>query len=428
VTILVNLNSYSITDVGMKRDHNEDFHLLNDEIGFYVVCDGMGGYAAGEVASQLVAKTLNQFFIKNKKFIEKFEQEQNRSNTHNIKTMIRAGVSLAVKNVLAHVEKDPSKKGMGTTMAMTLFIQDHVFIAHIGDSRVYLHRKGEVHQLTEDHSLVNEYVRQGILSREEAQKHPQANVITRAIGPQEVVEPDIVVMEIMKDDSFVICSDGLAGYMQDDELKQTIESNDLKVAPKKLIDLANSKGGKDNITAVLLHVYDKVETEEAIKEESSVDKKVLILKKIPLFKSLTYLQILKTLEIIRVRQCKKGEDIIVENDIGDEMFIILSGEVEVYKDKQIVNILVKGQFFGEMSLIDNARRSATIRANGKCTLMVIKRDALYGLLASDNRISTKLFWAFLQNLNQRLRRVDEDVYGLKVDPAPPLTNLPFLND
>ncbi|MBK24913.1 MAG: protein phosphatase [Halobacteriovorax sp.] len=398
-----------LTDVGRKRDHNEDFLTMKPDLGLYIVCDGMGGHAAGEVASEMTATVISKVVQKNFSHVIDFMAEPNKANRERVKRLLEAAVQRACKDVFEAQENDPSKKGMGTTVVLALVVEEGVFVAHVGDSRCYLYRQGQTHQITEDHSLVNEYVKQGLMSREEAQKHPQANLITRGVGLQPTVQVDTLYSEVMDGDLFLLCSDGLSEYMKDSDYTKMAQTIPLEELAPNCIALANARGGKDNITALLMQMGDP--TIEA--KADNVAKKAEMLKKIPLFKNFDYQEITKLLEVIEVHKWGPGELILEENFLGEEMYIILTGKVEVIKGELKVAELKPGHFFGELSLIDKTPRSASIRSISETKMMVIHRKPLFSVLKKESRVAMKLFWGLLQTMSKRLRTTDEEVVRLK---------------
>lgn len=399
-----------LTDVGRKRDHNEDYMLINRDLNMAIVCDGMGGHAAGEVASKLTTEVINNHIVSNQLVINEFEQSPTKENAEKVKSLIQEAVVKACGEVWFEGKHDECKKGMGTTLVMMIAVDSHAFVAHVGDSRNYLYRQGEVHQITEDHSYVNEMVKQGLMTREQAEKSPHANIITRCIGQNEFVQVDILQVELLDGDRFLLCSDGLCGYMPDKAFAKIMESErEVPKLPKVFIDFANKKGGKDNITAIVLQVGE-------LGNQAQVDnivRKVQALKGIPMFKHFDYKEMNKTLEIIKSKDLESGETIITEGSTGEDMFIILDGNVQVHKGNIKMAKLGPGAYFGEMSLIDKVKRSATIKTITPCKVMIVERTPLFALLRKEPRIAMKLFWAFLQNMNRRLRQNDQELADLK---------------
>ena len=420
----MNVSHSALTNVGRKRKHNEDAFAVSEEINLYIVCDGMGGAEAGEVASEVTSNYLIKYITDKKTLLEEYQTSPNSENKNKIINILKTAVASASQTLWDMAQKDPAKRGMGTTLVLILLCGPDVFVAHVGDSRVYLWRQGEVHQLTEDHSLLNELVKAGQITPEEAATDPRSNVITRAIGPNDYVEADVLTMEIMSGDTFLLCSDGLCGYFDGIEVSKFFKKTDLEELTKGFIAFANLKGGKDNITSVVARVDDVA---RQTSENSRVDKKIAILLKIPLFKRLTYLQIVQMLEIITVKEFSPKQTVVEQNDLGHEMFILLTGEVVVIKEGKAITKLVRGQFFGEMSLLDQAPRSATICASQQTMCMIIKRSPLFDLFAREPRIAIKILWAFLQNFNRRLRTIDSKNFeSLTLPPLPSEEDLPFL--
>jgi PPM family protein phosphatase len=222
------------TDTGKKRRHNEDSFVVAPPL--FAVADGMGGAQAGEVASKLAAAAL----------------EDTDPGTMSGPEKITELIQEANRRVYERANADPTTSGMGTTMTVALVEGNKVTIGHVGDSRAYRIRNGELEQLTEDHSLVNELLKSGKLSRDEADMHPQRSVITRAVGTDPDVDVDAYVIEADVGDIFLLCSDGLSDMVSDEEILATVEKHpgDLDRVTKALVSAANRGGGEDNITVV----------------------------------------------------------------------------------------------------------------------------------------------------------------------------------
>lgn len=251
------ITSVGITDVGQKRQNNEDNFLINDEINLYVVADGMGGHVGGEFASQIAVTTIEEV-IQN----VEVDPEATRPDWAALgSTVAIAGeklkyaIRLAGKRIFDRTNDEPELRGMGTTTVAMLFDQNRVFLAHVGDSRAYLIRGTDVSQVTEDHSLVNEQIRLGLITREAARNHKLKNIITRSVGYQEDVEIDTLVRPVEKGDRFVLCSDGLSNLVEEPEILDVVGSAPSpETAAQRLIDLANERGGDDNITLIIAQV------------------------------------------------------------------------------------------------------------------------------------------------------------------------------
>ncbi len=233
---------------------NEDAYILDNDLGLYVVADGMGGHAAGEVASQEAVETVLGMVRRGYAHVEAFMTDgPTPDNVRAVQRLLESAIQAATYMVFAIAENDPDQKGMGTTVSALLLMETHAVLAQVGDSRIYLVREGGVYQLTEDHTLVAWQLKQGIISEAEAALSPHKNVITRAVGSRDYVQVDTHCIEVGPGDRFLLCSDGLHGYLQDDEIPPMLTLGP-DVAVTRLIDLANARGGRDNITAVVVEL------------------------------------------------------------------------------------------------------------------------------------------------------------------------------
>jgi protein phosphatase len=246
------LKSHGMTDVGRLRDHNEDSFVVQKETGLYVVCDGMGGHAGGEVASRIAVETIRDFVVNHQDGHWPFGREEEISSAGD---MLRNAALLANRRITERIEAEPWLARMGTTMVSALVESDGTtHVANVGDSRAYLWRDGSLRQLTSDHSWVNEQVQRGVLSRAEAEVHPLKNVITRALGARDTMAVDLVPERLQAGDRLLLCSDGLTGMVDDGEIAGILGSQD--ATPEEmcgqLVAAANAAGGEDNITVVII--------------------------------------------------------------------------------------------------------------------------------------------------------------------------------
>ncbi|MCB9736290.1 MAG: Stp1/IreP family PP2C-type Ser/Thr phosphatase [Deltaproteobacteria bacterium] len=247
------------THVGMKRDHNEDSLLLQPEQNLFVVADGMGGHSSGEVASKIAVDTLRTFFEDTSKDDEvtwPFKPDRNLGYDEN---RVAAGVKLANRNIYEAAQADARYKGMGTTCVGMLWVDECAVIGHVGDSRCYRIRGSEIAQLTEDHSLLNDYKKIQQLTPEEEAAFQYKNIIVRALGMKEAVVVDVDRQEPQEGDVLLLCSDGLSGEVPDDKILELVNKHreDLDAGVQALIQAACDNGGKDNVTVVLVKYLGK---------------------------------------------------------------------------------------------------------------------------------------------------------------------------
>jgi protein phosphatase len=245
--------SAGLTDVGRKRNHNEDSFLVDDEIGLFVVADGMGGHAGGGTASRIAVETIDaELRAARNQPVNPFKVDSNLQDSP-LPEILRSAVEKACQAIFRAAQDDPRLNGMGTTVISLLVRGNHALFAHVGDSRAYLVRGDLIQQVSEDHSLVNEQIKAGMITPEEARHSRYKNIITRSVGFEEEVQVDVMGLLCEQGDSFVLCSDGLANLVEDREIRETIGScTDLSDVPKKLIALANDRGGDDNITVIVV--------------------------------------------------------------------------------------------------------------------------------------------------------------------------------
>jgi serine/threonine protein phosphatase PrpC len=239
---------WSSTDVGLKRDHNEDSFLCSDEIGVYAVADGMGGHLGGERASRMAVE-----------IFEREMRERLRGATPvDLSAIVPKSMSdaarLASQAIYETALASPEHAGMGTTLTSLCFHGQSLTLCHVGDSRAYLVRDGRARQLTEDHSWIQEQVRAGLLSPGDALVSRFRNIITRSVGFEPAVTPDLFTMPVEAGDCYLICSDGLSNYFSVDEIGRILAGQFYSEAGRTLVEIANERGGDDNITCVIVYV------------------------------------------------------------------------------------------------------------------------------------------------------------------------------
>ncbi len=396
------IQSWAKTDVGKKRKLNEDAFLADSALGLFVVADGMGGHAAGEVASALAVQAVRSVVEEAKPLIEQFARSPTAETREQIAHLMEKAIHKACSEIYATATSDLGKRGMGTTCVALLAIGRKAVIGHVGDSRVYLFRQGRAHQLTEDHTIINEQLKRGLITREQAKEADNKNVITRAVGIQPSVAVDTLITDLLPGDLYMLCSDGLHGYLSEDELPVLLAQEPREKLADQLVDLANARGGKDNITAVAVSV-----TADDEEETTDVEGKTEVLRRIPLFQHMNYKELLAILGIARGRQFEKGQPIIKEGEMGDELFVLFRGSVAVLKNGLPIARLTSGGHFGEMGLVDQAPRSATVTAEEATSAVSIDRDSLLKLMRRDSLLAVKLLWSFVQVLSERLRNTNE---------------------
>jgi serine/threonine protein phosphatase PrpC len=244
---------HALTDLGRKRASNEDAFFVDDLLGLYVVADGMGGHAAGEVASREAVDTVFGMVKRGIGGLRELVHPLSDDDCRAACRLVESAVQAATYFVYSIAEIDRDKSGMGTTISALLVLGDFAITGQVGDSRIYRVVDSTVEQLTEDHTLIAWQLKQGLITPQEAARSPHRNVITRAVGNREYVQVDTRCIPLAAGMRFLLCSDGLHGYLHDDDIPPIVA---LGGAPsvRKFVDLANQRGGKDNITAVLVEI------------------------------------------------------------------------------------------------------------------------------------------------------------------------------
>jgi protein phosphatase len=255
--VTLRIESSSLTDVGRRRKNNEDSFLVNEELGLFVVADGMGGHAGGEIAS---AEACDQVFAMVKRgaaAIAALRAKDTEETRAAARRVVEAAIQAATYMIFGIADQDPARKGMGTTLSCLLYVGPVVVVGQVGDSRVYLVRDGQPIQITEDHTLIQMHLKSGAITAEQAKTATYGNVITRAVGINDYVEVDTFALEAKAGDRFVLCSDGVHGYLETpEELLGLCHGRTRDDCVKALVTHALVRGGKDNATALVVDVVD----------------------------------------------------------------------------------------------------------------------------------------------------------------------------
>ena len=401
---------HPLTDVGRKRSHNEDSHLADEELCLYIVADGMGGHAAGEVASSLAVRSIHEQLLESRDLLENRAEYGPRSevSVRQLLGVLERAVQNASARVHTEAQKDQKKRGMGTTVSLMVLLESYAYIAHVGDSRIYLEREGALHQVTVDHTVANELLRLGMVTPDKVDKVPQRNAITRAVGVYPHVEVDTLTLEVLPGDQFLLASDGLTGYLTDSEqLTSRLAVEDGKAAVESLIKLANESGGKDNITAVLVRIG-RADTDDGTRARRlSLKKEVLAAT--PLFSRLSERELLSVMQLADIEDYDTDEVVMREGEPGDKLYIALSGKLTVASGQSVISELGPGEHVGEMSLIRTVPRSATITAVEPSELVSIRRADFFELIRDKPDIAVKLLWQFVGVLADRLEQTNREL-------------------
>jgi len=403
------------TDIGRQRSHNEDNFLIDKKLRLFLVADGMGGHAAGEVASSIAVHEIRDHVNNHRELLERYRVDHPGVQPYEILQVLEHAIQAACATVHARAQAEQDKRGMGTTATVLLIAgagdQLRGFIAHVGDSRVYMARQQQCHILTEDHSLMNELVRRGKLNREQIDSSPYKqykNAVTRAVGVYGSVEVDTFDFDILPGDRFLLASDGMYAYVDEAELPKQLAEGDVKEVPKKLVAHANASGGHDNITAVVLRIGATSSTELA-PHTTDISLKLEVLKGMQMFRYLSYKELVRVSNIAEMIELPTQQVVFTAGQPGDAMYVVLAGNVRLSKADKLVAELGRGHHFGEMSLVDRSVRSLTAVAAEGTRLLVITRKDFYDIIKREPASAVKMLWSFVQVLGQRLRKTTNDL-------------------
>ena len=402
------ITSASLTDVGIIRDSNEDYMIVDESLNAFIVCDGVGGHEHGEVASSEAAKFAIQHLQEHRQIIDRFSDSADAREK--IDELLIKAVQGAGRHIWGLAKDQPDSSRMGTTCTLLLIIKDKGFMAHVGDSRLVMQRKGETHQLSDDHTYLAEVLQKSELTEEQRKKHPMRNVVTRALGQSEIVMVDTLLFDVLPDDTFLLCSDGLHQYVyQAGELLSELSNENLKDIPQKLIKLANDRGGSDNITAIIVRAELQGANVNAQRERTQqVNLRLMTMKHVDLFRYLSHKEILQMQNLAESIELDAREAVLTEGETCNALYIILEGEISIERGGILITTLSAGSHFGEMALLSARPRSATVRTTKPTKIMRITRARFNDLIRKQPVLGVKLLWNFSQVLSIRLEATTEE--------------------
>ena len=396
----MHIDCVAATDVGRERDHNEDSHLVVPDHGLYVMCDGMGGHAAGEVASKLAVDTIHTVIDEYASDLDKPDTQEGRARA--LASLIRSAVEDANRAVHA-LSRSEKTFGAGTTCTSLLVREGKAALGHVGDSRAYLARDGQLHQLSLDHTFAAEAVAKGVMTEEEVADIPEAAYLTRAVGPHPSVVVDTLLFDLLPNDTLLLCSDGLHGYIESDEELLERLDGPVEEIPERLIALALERGGEDNITAVVLRVVADEDDEQAEAHRTTqVAADLDALRHIDMFGELTHAELSRVAQFISAQEFEEGDAILKQGEDTESLFILVEGQARVQRDGEPIATLPPGSHFGEMALLTQRPRTATVTALEFCRVLELERESFYELAQQDSVLGVKFLWKLAQTLSTRL--------------------------
>lgn len=389
----------ALSDVGRKRKNNEDAYVLDPERGLFAVADGMGGHNAGEVASGLAVAAIGEGLAAapDAAFLQQPELAERR-----VLLDWLAGLVASVNHTIhQQAQTDQKLRGMGCTLDVALVRGNGLFLAHVGDSRVYLLRRGILYQLTEDHTVGQMLRSAGALTDEELAAHPQRNALTRVLGPMPSVQPDTAYVELAAGDVILLCSDGLYNELAPERLQGPLVK-DPQTAVRSLIDDSLEMGARDNITAVVFSVEDCSRPAPPVLGAQAT---FAALAESPLFAQMSASEILRIQKSAIAHHAAAGTQITKEGTPLTSLFLVVMGELSAWRNGQRAGRVGPGDPFGELTLTPQAVNPVGVRAESDSVFLEFPIAELRALVASEPALGIKLTLALLSRVSQRLRNV-----------------------
>jgi len=389
----------ALTDTGRRRKTNEDAMLADVDNGVFVVADGVGGRAAGEVASSIAIETFQNAAPDLCRAVASYADQPEWATRNAVLELLDGVCQTASRRVYDDAEAK-SKRGMTTTMVACVVGGGSCFLAHVGDSRAYLVRDGLIRQLTEDHSMVNELVRSGQMSRDQALRSRYRNVITRAIGLYPTVQADLMSLEILPGDRVLLASDGLTDMVEQSIIESVAAENDIETAGTRLIEEALEGGGHDNITVVMVEP-------EATPQTEAARARARIMETLFIFEGMPFHVRLRVSRICEEFFFTPGQILVTEGESGDSMFAIVQGTVKVTRDGVELAQLGIGEHFGELALVEPIQsRSATVQGAAFGSAIVVRRKLLTEFCQREPEVGSQILWRLLATLGVRLHQTN----------------------
>jgi serine/threonine protein phosphatase PrpC len=401
----IKIRAAAQTHAGVVRPTNEDAQLVDEALGFYAVADGVGGRNAGAVASRMALDVARGYLSKHAGDLERVRNAPPALARTEGALLVERAVQEACRSIYQAGSSEADKRGMRTTLTCVLKLRSSAIVGHVGDGRLYLIRRGDVHRLTDDHTLAAWQLRAGMISPAEAAESPYRGTLTRSLGSHESVQVDTLFLEIADGDLLLLCSDGLYRHVADAEILARLKAPSIVTAPSELISLANARGGTDNVTVIALGCA----REEAAGDDTSIDARIAAVAGLPLFQHLDYREHVAVLSVASTRRVPAGTVLAKEGATASDLYVIVSGRVAVERSGRPLTELGPGAHFGEMALVNDAPRSASVVALEEMDLLVVGRTEMMGLMRVDPVLAVKILWTLVQSLSSRLRATNAEI-------------------
>ena len=401
------------TDVGRERKNNEDIFHVDLEQGLFLVSDGMGGQRAGEVASATAVETFARIVTQETELLTRARRGE--AKLLDVVQLTKRALEAACLDVFRLAAATQSREGMGCTLTGLLVVGSRAIVAHVGDSRMYLMRGGRAEQLTHDHALAAELVRNGSLTPEQAKTSPYRNVLSRGVGLQASVEVDTLVLDVQPGDRYVLCSDGFSEYMEDPAwLVANAGGENLDALCDSMVAHANESGGRDNITVVLVDVAGEPADEVMVERDGQLVS-VAMLEQCFLFRGLGFAELTRVLAHCHVRTFETQELLIAEGDMMERVHLVLEGHLVAHGRDAAIR-LGAGDTLGTTSLMRPRQAVGSVVAEEKARVLSLSREALRTITRKRGRIGAQLMLRIARELALSTERAHEALRQAEAEP------------
>jgi protein phosphatase len=391
-------------DVGRMRDRNDDVVLVDEALGLAIVADGVGGHRAGDRAAALAAQSVLGMLQEQAWAVDAVKKRDPRVDREDLARFVRHALQRASQAIFDEAQGAPERAGMSTTITLVLDLEGRALVAHVGDSRGYLLRGGEVLRLTEDH-----VVSTAVKSADNAEKPVKKRVLSRAVGNTAAVQVDVLWVDLLPEDRVLLCSDGLSDNLfEDDELLEAVTTFGASAAPEVLVDLANTRGGRDNISVALLDTVgtgtSRAQSAADARDWPNVREQLRILRELSPFRQLSFLELEALRTHARVDHFLASTIIAYPRETP-QVAVLVRGAVELNCASGAPLLLGPGAIIGETTLVHDGEWPYVALARQDVTLVRFPAAVLRGFLKSRPRASSKVLWEFLTVSGIRLAEV-----------------------
>jgi serine/threonine protein phosphatase PrpC len=400
--------SYSI--MGARHTQNDDASVINQEQGIYIVCDGVSEGGHGNLASDLVTKNLQEKLTEANQFIKKNgAQLLGPKRLQTLQDLLLNAFSETQQNLQKAAAMNANFKLAATTCIALWMDGRFAIMAHIGDTRAYLYRAGKLYQLTKDHSGLDELLKMGI-PLEVATKNPMSRSLTRAFGNARYTHPDLLKIEFQPNDFLFICTDGMYTALQQQGLQQFVTAVLQGKEPKPFVELCARQSGDDATMIQIQFPQQSVQENGQLLQASD---RIKLIQQTPLSKYFDYIQKSHIAAICEIEEYKKGSVVVQEGTDGESMYIVAKGTLEVLVKGQHITYKKAGEFFGEISLVRQVKRSATVIAKEDTILLSLKRNDLFDVFKKDAEIERLFYKAMLEMMMDRMVEQGHEIASLR---------------